>query len=148
MCDYSLQMLKSRPAVVGETLQTSQFQGTASHGFASPAEADTAVCVLPGTEIAFDKPVEKRKFLWAGFGSMYASGAQTSEETIQCLTARFRQIDTENTHTHHDALEFADGTIVKLHDLQHGQSCKVLQLPAAPKNEQEAKEQTRLEVVA
>jgi hypothetical protein len=62
--------------------------------------------------------------------------------------ARFRQVDVETTHTHHDALEFPDGTIVKLHELAIGQKATVLQLPATPKNEAEAKEQTRLAITA
>ena len=46
--------------------------------------------------------------------------------------ARFRQIDTEKPHTHHDALEFPDGQIVLVNDPCEGQRATVLQLPAAP----------------
>ncbi len=46
--------------------------------------------------------------------------------------ARFRQIDPEVPHTHHDALEFADGTIVPLARLIPGQRATVLQLPSVP----------------
>src|SRR3984893_1520992 len=52
MCDYSLQNVKSRPARVGDQLRTRDFfAGT--RGFAAPEDANTAVCVLPGTELAY-----------------------------------------------------------------------------------------------
>ena len=65
MCDYSLKSVKTRPAVVGETLTTVDF-GTGTRGFAplgAPKAADdinTAVCVLPGTELAFAADIEQR----------------------------------------------------------------------------------------
>jgi hypothetical protein len=52
MCDYSLQNVKSRPAKVGEKLRTQHFN-TGTIGFAAPEDTKTAVCVLPGTELAF-----------------------------------------------------------------------------------------------
>ena len=59
MCDYSLQNVKSRPAKVGDKLTTHNFY-TGTCGFAAPEDANTAVCVLPGTELAFAKPVSCR----------------------------------------------------------------------------------------
>ncbi len=141
MCDFSLNHAKSRPAQVADKLVTKDF-GRGTLGFAHVSEADkpyeecTAVCVLPGTEIAFDKPVAIRNG-WYGTINM-----------VECQTARFRQIDKETLHAHHDALEFATGEVVKLTILHQGQEATILQLPAQPKNEQEAKEQERLEVVA
>ncbi len=55
MCDYSLHALASRPAEVGETLVTAKFPGTSTRGLASEAEPGVAVCILPGTELAFAK---------------------------------------------------------------------------------------------
>ena len=142
MCDFSLMHAKSRPAEVADKLVTKDF-GRGTWGFApasdadKPADESIAVCVLPGTEIAFDKPVEIRS---GWFGS--------STNKLECQTARFRQVDTESPCTHHDALEFATGEVIKLTTLHQGQTATVLQLPAKPKNEQEAKEQERLEVVA
>src|SRR5262245_28277762 len=52
MCDYSVQNVKSRPASVGDKLTTRNF-GTGTRGFAAPEDPTTAVCVLPGTELAF-----------------------------------------------------------------------------------------------
>lgn len=138
MCDYSLQNIASRPAAVGDKLVTSRFSGAYSQGFASADEpkneygsATTAICVLPGTEIAFDEKIEAG---WSGTVYDHKVGI-------------FRQIDTHIPHTHHDALELPDGTHVKLHDLKNGLTATVLQLPAAPKTEAEVESQKRLEVV-
>jgi hypothetical protein len=46
--------------------------------------------------------------------------------------ARFRQIDLDKPAQHHDALEFANGTIVLVTDLVVGQRATVLQLPVDP----------------
>ena len=139
MCDYSLQSVRSRPAQVGEKLTVRSF-GTGTNGFASSKEDDlqgnmcTAICLLPGTEIAFDKPVETDVSNHA-----YAPEA--------AATARFRQINKDQPHVHHDALDFGDGKLVLLTFIKTGQKATVLQLPAAPKTDAEAQEQTRLEVV-
>ena len=61
MCDYSLEGVRSRPAKVGDKLTTRDF-GTGTRGFASPEDAGVAVCVLPGTELAFSIPVTVRNF--------------------------------------------------------------------------------------
>ena len=57
MCDYSLRHVASRPAKVGDQLTTRNF-GTGTRGFAAAEDSRVAVCVLPGTELAFAKPVE------------------------------------------------------------------------------------------
>ena len=54
MCDYSLQHVRSRPAKVGDKLTTRDF-GTGTRGFAAAEDAAVAVCVLPGTELAFSR---------------------------------------------------------------------------------------------
>ena len=56
MCDYSLMHVKSRPAKVADKLTTKNF-GTGSRGFCGADDSSTAVCVLPGTELAFAKPI-------------------------------------------------------------------------------------------
>ena len=65
MCDYSLHGVASRPAKVGDKLTTRNF-GLGTRGFAAPEDATTAVCVLPGTEIAFEKigDVESEQVKW------------------------------------------------------------------------------------
>ena len=56
MCDYSLHAVASRPAKVGEMLITASFSG-GTRGFAAKGEPNVAVCLLPGTELAFDQDV-------------------------------------------------------------------------------------------
>jgi hypothetical protein len=130
MCDYSLQSVASRPAKVGDKLTTTNF-ATGTRGFSGVDDPLTAVCVLPGTELAFDAPVTRH-----------------CEGTVAATTAIFRQIDTQHLHQHHDALEFPDGSHVLLTYLREGQTATVLQLPAAPKNKAEKKEQTRVAITA
>ena len=57
MCDYSLHHVKSRPAKVGDKLRTVNFN-TGTRGFASLDDRTTAVCILPGTELAFSEEVK------------------------------------------------------------------------------------------
>ena len=133
MCDYSLHNVKSRPAKVGDKLTTQHFN-TGTRGFAAPEDANTAVCVLPGTELAFAKEVSCRP------RGLFGWKASTANHT----TAIFRQINKNNPHTHHDALEFPNGHIVLLTDLFEDQEATVLQLPAQPVTAAEAKDQERV----
>jgi hypothetical protein len=121
MCDYSLQAIRSRPARVGDKLRTCDFF-TGTRGFAAPEDANTAVCVLPGTELAFARAVSCRPRGLLGWKA----------RSVNHTTAIFRQINKDNPHTHHDALEFPDGQMVLLTDLLEGQVATVLQLPARP----------------
>jgi hypothetical protein len=132
MCDYSLHGVASRPAKVGDKLVTRNF-GTGTRGFAAPEERTTAVCLMPGTEIAFSKEVavESPRF----FGR--------SIKTLNHATAIFRQVNKETPHVHHDSLEFPDGQTVLLTELCEGQEATVLQLPAQPTTAAEAEEQKR-----
>jgi hypothetical protein len=52
MCDFSLQSVRSRPAQVGDKLVTRDF-GTGTRGFSASDDAGLAVCIRPGTELAF-----------------------------------------------------------------------------------------------
>jgi hypothetical protein len=128
--------VQSRAAQVGDKLVSTGFQNTISRGFAAAGDLNTAVCLLPGTEIAFDHEVEHENHL----GSAIVRHPAT--------VARFRQIDTVNPYVHHDALEFPDGTIVLLTRLLQGQHATVLQLPAVPQTAEEQAEQKRVEIVA
>jgi hypothetical protein len=133
MCDFSLQSIQSRPAKVGDKLTTHNF-GTGTRGFAAPEDPTTAVCLLPGTELAFSRPVV-----------VPATGLLSSGElTIGQTVAVFRQINKELPRAHHDALEFPDGRIVLLTTLCDGQEATVLQLPAQPRHEAEAEAQRRV----
>jgi hypothetical protein len=57
MCDYSLELVASRPAKVGDKLVSTNFPHTITRGFGSVDEPNVAVSLLPGTELAFDQEV-------------------------------------------------------------------------------------------
>ena len=77
MCDYSLHHVKSRPAKVGDKLTTTNF-GTGTRGFAAPEDASMAVCVLPGTELVFARPVSCRPRGFLGWKSQTANQRRPS----------------------------------------------------------------------
>jgi hypothetical protein len=81
---------------------------------------EVAVCLLPGTELAFDDNVRyDRAFSLLG------------KARVNHKVARFRQIDLDDPHVQHDALEFPDGKVLKVAQLAAGQTATVLQLPVA-----------------
>src|SRR5258705_1204766 len=127
MCDYSLQYVASRPAKVGDKLVSTKFSKSITGGFAAVGEPNVAVCLLPGTEVAFEKEVECEHTL--GFFPNRKLGEKV---------ARFRQVKKELLHVHPDALEFPDGAIGLLTRLSQGQRATVLQLPTAPRTAEEA----------
>jgi hypothetical protein len=119
MCDYSLHNVATRPAFVTDQLISSNFPNTSTRGFADVDEPSTAICLRPGTEIAFDQEPHYRQIgPW--------------RRTAPSKVARFRQVQVEIPTAHHDALEFSDGTIVLVDSLVPGQRATVLQLPAIP----------------
>ena len=122
MCDYSLHTVASRPARVGETLVTTSFYGTSTRGFAAKGEPNVAVCLLPGTELAFERDVRyNRNWL--------------STRSTGFSVARFCAIEPGASHQHHDALSFPDGKTVLLNLLSEGQHARVLQLPVIPRKQ-------------
>ena len=127
MCDYSLQSVATRPAKVGDKLKTVQFRNSFTRGFAAIEEPNVAVCLLPGTELAFENEIEYEGGLhllvmnWGGSGK------------IKEKVARFRQVNIDKPHVHHDALEFPNDKIVLLTRLLEGQKATVLQLPMRPR---------------
>jgi hypothetical protein len=135
MCDFSLQSVRSRPAKVGDKLVTRDF-GTGTRGFADVNDLGSAVCLMPGTELAFASEVACLPTGLFGLG-----------KKISYQTAIFRQVNKEKAATHHDALEFPDGRIVLLTWLREGQTASVLQLPAQPTTEAEAREQERVDFI-
>ena len=77
MCDYSLESVRSRPAKVGDKLTTRDF-GTCTRGFAAAEDAEVAVCVLPGTELAFSSTVKVANF---GYPRSSAGGNTKSRDS-------------------------------------------------------------------
>jgi hypothetical protein len=125
MCDYSLHSVASRPAKVGDKLITTEFRNTLTRGFSAVDESNVAVCLLPGTELAFEAEVQ-RHHTW--FQTLFFSKDRWNTGH---KVGRFRQINLDNPNTHHDAIEFPDGRVVLLTRLRGGQRATVLQLPAA-----------------
>ena len=117
MCDYSLELVASRPARVGDKLISTSFPHTITRGFASADDRSTAVCLLPGTELAFEKEVRCETGMILSWG-------------LGHKVAKFRQVNKGRSNVHHDALEFPDGNTVLLTQLCKGQRATVLQLPA------------------
>jgi hypothetical protein len=119
MCDYSLENVMSRPAKVGDKLVTTAFTNSITRGFAAAENPEVAVCLRPGTEVAFEREVEYDGLL--PFLRNRKAGAKL---------ARFRQIEND-IPGHRDALEFTNGKIVLLTKLVQGQQARILQLPAS-----------------
>jgi len=126
MCDYSLQHIASRPAKVGDQLVTTRFTRSVTGGFAAVGEPNVAVCLLPGTELAFDNEIEAE----AAFRVLPPKRQGAS-------VARFRRINEDQPNMHHDALELPGGKVVLVNHLREGQHASVLQLPASPRSEAE-----------
>jgi hypothetical protein len=131
MCDYSLHHVASRPAKVNDKLVTTELARSSARGFAAVGEhgaklvihdspPQVAVCLLPGTELAFDEDVRYDR-AFSLFG----------KPRVNHKVARFRQIDIDDPHVQHDALEFPDGRVLKVTQLVAGQTATVLQLPVA-----------------
>jgi hypothetical protein len=116
MCDYSLHALATRPAKVGETLISTTFRGTSTRGFAGESAPAVAVCLLPGTELAFEQNVKyDNRWIWT--------------RTTNYRVGKFNSIDPHLRERHHDAIEFPDGSYVLVTQLCTGQRATVLQLP-------------------
>jgi hypothetical protein len=99
MCD--LHSVAPRPAKVGDKLVATDFTKSITRGFAAVGEPDVAVCLLPGTEVAFEDDV-RYQHAFSLFG----------RARVDHKVARFRQINMHDPHVHNDALEFPGGQIV------------------------------------
>ena len=119
MCDYSLIHVAHRPAEIGDKLVSTEFAKSITRGFVAVGEPNVAVCLLPGTELVFERDVEcDRVFKFF------------PTRKLRENVARFRQINLDNPYVHHDALEFPSGQVVLVTCLSAGQCATVLQLPA------------------
>ena len=123
MCDYSLHLIASRPAQVADKLVSTDFAQSITRGFTEIGQPEVAVCLLPGTEIAFDADVQYDR-AFSLFG----------RARVGQRVARFRQINMDDPNVHHDALEFPGGQIVLVTRLSPGQRATVLQLPASARS--------------
>ena len=117
MCDYSLEHVASRPAKVSDKLITTTFSRSPTGGFCAIGEPNIAVCLQPGTELAFEREIETPSALWR-------------PRKLGAKLARFRRVNEDKVYWHHDALELPGGKVVMLTALCEGQHATVLQLPA------------------
>jgi hypothetical protein len=99
------------------------------------------VCLLPGTEVAFESEVQRDH----PFGRLLP---RMQFGKLGDKVARFRQLNMDRPNVHHDALEFPDGQIVLVTRLCEGQRATVLQLPASPRVTREAQQQLQASSVA
>ena len=132
MCDYSLHSVASRPAKVGDKLVVTDFAKSITRGFAAVGEPNVAVCLLPGTEVAFEENVRYHRAL-----------TLLGKARVDHKVARFRQVNMHDQQVHHDSLEFPDGQTVLVTRLLTGQIGTVLQLPPQPMTTSEAKTQQK-----
>src|ERR1700753_3131543 len=117
MCTSSRHAVATRPAKAGETLITTTCRGTPTKGFASESEPEVAVCLLPGTELAFaDNVAYDSRWFW------------TRRSAFR--VGKLGEIDRHLPDRHHDTIEFPDGSHVLVTLLREGQRATVLQLPA------------------
>ena len=122
MCDYSLHLVASRAAKVGDELVTTKFNNSITRGFAAIGEPNLAVCLLPGTEVAFEKEVSFDRVV-----GIFPRGKLAQK------VARFRQINEGQFSAHHDALEVPDGETVLLTGCAKASTRPCFQLPAFPR---------------
>jgi hypothetical protein len=66
-------------------------------------ERNVAVCLLPGTELAFDQELKCERSFGIGY------------KRLGHKVARFREIDKDRPNVHHGALELPDGHILRKH---------------------------------
>src|SRR6516225_6613095 len=95
MCDYSLHHVASRPAKVGDQLVTTQFSNSITRGFTAVGEPNLAVCLLPGTEVAFEKEIEFER----GFG-LFSSWKREKRSGLPCRQFSFHVSSLRKGQTH------------------------------------------------
>jgi hypothetical protein len=123
MFDSSLHAVASRPAKAGDRLVSTKFANSIARGFAAIGEPTIAVCLLPGTELAFEQEVNSNHFL----GRLVP---RSRFGKLGTKVARFCHLNEAQPHVHYDALEFPNGLIMRVTRLRTGQRARVLQLPA------------------
>jgi hypothetical protein len=104
---------------VGDTLVTTKFKHALTGGFCAVSEPNVAVCLLPGTELAFEREIEGQ-----------AVFCLFRPRKLGADVARFRRVNENQRFMHHDALDLPGGEVVLLTMLREGQHATVIQLPA------------------
>jgi len=123
MCDYSLGLVASRPAKVGDEL-VKRSSRTPSREDSPQSESQTWQCAFYPARRSRSKRKSSTSAFFAPFPIMKFG-------RLEKKVAQFRQINVGKPRVHHDALEFPDGETVLLTQLCEGQHATVLQLPAS-----------------
>ena len=113
MCDYSLEMYRSRPAVAGERYETRRFT-SGSIGFISPGAPDVAVCMACDTRLEI---------------ANIPRHLQMSCNVPEATTATFVRLE---IGPHHDGIRFGNGAEVTLQQLGPGITASVVDALIAP----------------
>lgn len=101
MCDYSLEMYRSRPAVAGEEYETRRFH-SGSVGFVAAGDMETAICVACDMRLALSRiPMDLQQSLNIG---------DKDEVTFVRIEAG----------PYHDGVRFSNGAEVTLQKLGVG----------------------------
>src|SRR5215813_13256356 len=109
MCDYSLELYRSRPAVAEEQYTLHRFP-SGTMGFVAARDCETAVCVIANARLQLEGITEtvQRSF---GIGPI--------EEVVMS------RLDVTG-HAHRDAVRFANGKEVLLQSLNAGITCLLM----------------------
>ena len=110
MCDYSLELYRSRPAEEGEKLTLERFP-SGSAGFTAGSDCDLAVCVPAGTHLLLEGVGEEVR---------QACGVGAVEEVVMTRLA---------TGPYKDAVRFSNGTEISLQRLDRGLTAAVVAFP-------------------
>lgn len=108
MCDYSLELYRSRPAVQEEQYTLHRFP-SGTMGFVARSDCQTAVCMAAGARLHLEGINEtvQRAF----------SVGPAEEVTMSRLAV--------SGHAHRDAVRFANGREVLLQSLNVGVTCRL-----------------------
>jgi hypothetical protein len=107
MCDYSLEMYRSRPAIAGEDYETRRFH-SGSVGFVARGDAETAICMACDMRLALSQiPMDLQQSLNIG---------DSADVTFVHIEAG----------PYHDGVRFSSGAEVTLQKLGVGVKANVI----------------------
>jgi hypothetical protein len=114
MCDYSLEMYRSRPAQAGEQYATHRFpSGTV--GLVSPGDPATAVCLACDTRLVLESIPETVQKLYG------------IDDRAEAVFTRLER------GPHHDGVRFANGVELAFQQLGPGVKARVVDALEAPR---------------
>lgn len=114
MCDYSLEMYRSRPAVTGESYELTRFP-SGSLGFVAPTDRHTAICMSCDSRLQLaNLPADLRQQLGV---------SDVADVTFVRL---------EGIGPYHDGVRFANGTELTLQRLGPGVVAQMVDDLTAP----------------